>query len=139
MIAGLNLIRKLSKQLPQKTLFLLYNILIQTHLNYGVEIWSFAPQKNLKRLKIIQQKAIKILKRNNTNNTIKFKTIEILTQIKLCQLMHDIQSDTAPSFFKKQFQNTRSIHQHLTRGHNLNFHLSHTLAESKILKNATLL
>ena len=53
--------------------------------------------------------------------------------------MHDIESDTAPSFFKKQFQNTRSIHQHLTRGHNLNFHLSHTLAESKILKNATLM
>ena len=52
---------KLRNVLPPKVLLVLYYSMIHPHLLYGITIWGNTYEKYLKRLRTLQNKAVKVL------------------------------------------------------------------------------
>ena len=46
----------------------LYFALVHSHLVYGIQIWSVAPQKSLNQLNIFQKKCIRIITQSKYNS-----------------------------------------------------------------------
>ena len=58
---SLGVMCKLKNVLPPKALLVLYYSMIHSHLLYGITIWEYTYEKYLKRLKTLQNKAVKVL------------------------------------------------------------------------------
>lgn len=55
------LLRSISRCLPQKVRYLIYNALVKPHIDYLVEIWGSAAKTNLNQIQRAQNKLIKAL------------------------------------------------------------------------------
>jgi hypothetical protein len=78
----IGVLNRLKHQLPVHTLLTLYNHLILPHLQYAITAWGNCPQKYIKRLEILQKKAIRsITKSSYISHTnplfVKFKILKI--------------------------------------------------------------
>ena len=60
-------LRAVKKLLNQKTLLMLYNSLIHSHLLYANQIWSCCPKSSLKKLEILKKKSVRIISNSNYN------------------------------------------------------------------------
>ena len=58
---SLGVMRKLRNVLPPKALLVLDYFMIHPHLLYGITIWGNTYEKYLKRLRTLQNKAVKVL------------------------------------------------------------------------------
>ena len=58
---SLSVLCKLRNVLPPKALLVLYYSMIHPHLLYGITIWGNTYKKHLKRLRTLQNKAVKVL------------------------------------------------------------------------------
>ena len=54
-------ISKVRHYLDRKSLMLIYNSLIESRLRYGILSWSTAARKQLNRLKVLQNKALRFI------------------------------------------------------------------------------
>ena len=61
---GIGILAKLRGSMDQKLLINIYYCLVFSHLCYGVEAWGSACETNLKRLIVLQNKAVRILTGN---------------------------------------------------------------------------
>ena len=61
---GIGILAKLRGSMDQKLLINIYYCLVFSHLSYGVEAWGSACETSLKRLHILQNKAVRILTGN---------------------------------------------------------------------------
>ena len=59
------IIGNLKNFLPSKILLMLYNSLVKSKLDYAIEIWGSTSLQNLKRLKIIQKRAMRHITRQH--------------------------------------------------------------------------
>ena len=65
MAKNTGVLNRVKKTLPTSSLLTIYNSLILSHLCYGLEVWGATFEKNLKRIKGIQKKAIRIISKSH--------------------------------------------------------------------------
>jgi len=58
---GLLLLSKLRSFLTQDQLCMVYQAFVQSHINYGILVWGLTSQSNLQKIKIVQNKALRII------------------------------------------------------------------------------
>ena len=107
---GVGILTKLKYFLPRPVLKMIYNTLIQSHLNYGILMWGLSPQ--ISRLEVQQKKAIRAinLAKYNSHTSQLFKNLKILKlkdTFKLCCLKfyYNIQKNSIPFYFSTDFAN----------------------------------
>lgn len=114
------ILSKLRHFLSQDILKLIYNALINSHLNYGILCWGF----NCTDIQKIQKRAIRTIcnSRYNAHTEPLFKQLHILkvTDIltrKIYKFYYRIQNKIIPEYFSKTFNLTKQtdIHSHNTR------------------------
>lgn len=91
----LAILNKLKHNLPGKILKTIYTALIEPHLTYAITSWANLPDTSLKRLRLLQKRAIRVINNKNYNSHTEplFKTSEILRlcdcyKLKCCKLYH---------------------------------------------------
>ena len=58
---GVGILAKLKGHMDQKLLLTIYYCLVFSHLSYGIQAWGSACQTHLSTLKVIQNKAVRII------------------------------------------------------------------------------
>jgi hypothetical protein len=115
---SIGVLNRLKHQLPAHTLLTLYNSLISPHFQYAITSWGNFQQQYIKRLEILQKKAIRIITNSSYNchtnplffnlRLLKIKDIYKLSCSKICYRMkkYDL-----PEYHSLQLnQNLQSIH-----------------------------
>ena len=112
---------------PKTTLLLLYYTLVHPHLIYALPVWGCTFPSYLRKLKCLQNKAIRIIFNSNrlTSVTPIFHTLEILKtedlfKYKVGKLMFQFFKKTLPVCFSSLFTHTSAIHNRSTRSQSLN-------------------
>ena len=103
---GYGIITKLKYFLPQKVLVMLYNTLIQSHINYGILLWGFAPEK----IATLQKKAIRAitLSKYHAHTPMLFKQLGILNlddivTMRCLKFYYNFQNGHVPQYFTTDF------------------------------------
>ena len=109
---------RLKRFVPTDTLKMIYNALIQPHLNYGVLLWG----KNVARIWKLQKWAVRsiTLSKYNAHTDplfIKLKLLKIEDIYSLCtlKLYHKYKNNLLPNFFTGMFDATYLSHDYPTR------------------------
>ena len=109
---------RLKRFVPSDILKMIYNALIQPHLNYGVLLWG----KNVARIKKLQKWAVRsiTLSKYNAHTDplfIKLKLLQIQDIYSLCILkfLYKYKNNSLPSFFTGMFDEIYPSHDHATR------------------------
>ena len=121
-LAVLNRVKNFIPLLTRKTL---YHALILPHLSYGVLAWGNSKSQELKRLKILQKRAIRFIikaKYNSHTGPI-FSSQNILTlddiyNLQCCKLYQKQLQNRLPSFFMNLFITSSETHNYETRQQN---------------------
>ena len=118
---GVGILSKLKYFLPKSALKMIYNTLIQSHLNYGILMWGQSPHIN--KLEVQQKKAIRAinLAKYNSHTSQLFKRLKILKlkdMFKLCCLkfLYNIQNNSVPFYFSSNFAPDNRPTQTRTQG-----------------------
>lgn len=127
---SIGMLNKVKNKLNTKSLILLYNSFIYSHLNYCSHIWGNTYLSNLNRIVILQNRAIKTITKskffiNNfliSNKSLNFADIVKLNTIKFCfrarqkllpiNLQHKFQSNERykNNFIRKKARTSRKLH-----------------------------
>ena len=117
---------RLKYQLPPHILKLIYNCLILPHISYSITSWGNTNNKEIKRMKILQKKSIRIISNSSYNNHAGplFKKTKLLKQddifrINCCKIYHKLKKGLLPTYFKTQLEANSDFHQYGTRQQNL--------------------
>ena len=101
---GLGILYKLKHFLPRNILVMIYNTLIQSHINYGILVWGQEPQ----RLVTMQKKAIRAitLTKYHSHTEMSFKHLKILKiqdifKLRCLKFLYSIRNDLVPDYFKE--------------------------------------
>jgi len=118
----LAILTRLKYTLPTEILRTIYNSLILPHLSYGISAWGNVQSKELKRLNILQKKAVRHIlnKRYNSHTAPLFKKLNILTVHDIClsnccKLYFKSQNNKLRPYFQQQLRTNRQIHSYTTR------------------------
>ena len=101
---GLGILNKLKRFLPRNILVMIYNTLIQSHINYGILLWGQDPQ----RLVTMQKKAIRAVtsSKYNSHTEMSFKHLKILKiqdifKLRCLKFLYSIRNGLVPDYFKE--------------------------------------
>ena len=104
MSQGLFALRRAKHYSTKRTLLNIYHALIQSHLQYGVAIWGKAAQCRMKKIEVLQKKAIRIVHKApyNSHTLPLFREARSLTIKELCDfttllIMYNFHYRTLPS------------------------------------------
>ena len=121
---SIGILNKLKRCLPQDTLYLLYNSLVLSHLNYGILAWGYQTD----RLYKLQKKAVRIICLGKFNchseplfkklQLLKIKDIHTLQELKF---YHQLKNNQLPSYFRN-----------MTNDHGLDTHPYPTRHKNKL-------
>ena len=89
-------IQSAKNMLTSNALKSLYFALVHSHLVYGIQIWSVAPQKSLNQLNIFQKKCIRIITERKTGI---LRLQDLITYFKLL-FMYDYLNEHLPISFR---------------------------------------
>ncbi len=121
---SIGILNKLKHFLPIKTKILIYNSLIQSHLNYGILAWGYKCDRIIK----LQKKAVRILciRKYRAHTEPLFKEMKLLK-------IQDIMTLQQLKFYYK-YKHNRLPHylQHLPIIHNRDIHTHETRARDNI-------
>ena len=106
----------------QTTMCTMYFALFHSYLNYGLNVWGLADKKILKRIRVIQNNAIRAIigiKKHESCSKF-YKDLEILKLndmifMNKIKFIWDFESKTIPTCFLNSFQHAKSLHRHKTR------------------------
>ena len=112
--------------LPQQILRMIYTSLILPHITYGITAWGNAKNREMKRINILQRKAIRHVTNMpyNSHTAPLFKNLNLLTidnlfTISCCKLYHKVMNRTVRNpYFLNQLPTNKSIHNYDTRRRN---------------------
>ena len=100
----------------------MYYALFHSYLNYGLNVWSLSNKKVLKRIRIVQNNAIRAIsgiKRHESCSKyykdlkiIKLNDTIFLNKVKF---IWDFENKRVPLCFQKYFRHANSVHTHKTR------------------------
>ena len=123
------IIYKLKNAVPSNILFMIYNALLMSHLNYGLLAWGTAPKLYVDRILLIQKRALRSVfslnfRSHTTNVFFVNKTLKIhdLYLFQLGILMFQTHESKLPISLSYLFLKNSKIHNYSTRQQNL-FHL----------------
>ena len=113
---------RLKHELPPSVLYTIYNSLILSRINYAITAWGNASAKKLKRLVILQKKAIRIVT-NSTYNShagpifYRCNTLPLKQQFKFdcCRIYHRKLKGKLPDYHTEQLQINATLHNYETR------------------------
>lgn len=119
---SVGLIGRLKNTLSCDALMMLYHALIGSHLNFGVEVWGGTSQTNLKKLYILQKRALRYItnSKSREHSAPLFKQVKCLDiyqlyQLSLATLVYSAREKLAPVFINNLFTNTNQVHSYPTR------------------------
>jgi hypothetical protein len=117
---------RLKHQLPHNILKTIYNSLVLPHINYAVTSWGNTANNELKRIKILQKKSIRILSNSKyiSHTEPLFKKLRLLKvedifKLNCCKMYHKLTKGLTPSYFHTELETNSHIHAHNTRQQNL--------------------
>jgi len=123
-------ISKIRYKLDVNTALLLYNTLILPHLNYCNIVWGSACQSTLKRLYILQKRALKIctLRDWKVSSDELFKdcnkvSLININKIQIAKFVFSFINNQLPPCFKDFFRINTNVHNHFTRNNNNMFNV----------------
>jgi len=124
MSQSLAILSKLKNQLPSSALELIYHSLIESHLNYGIVAWGNTTKQSLKRLQIIQKRAIRTVckQKYNSHTDPLFRQLKILKvddifKVSCCKLYWKKINGQLPHFHSLQLitNNEMQVSDRVTR------------------------
>lgn len=129
-ISAINYNLRLAKNTLNKTnLKTLYQTLIQSQLEYGINLWGGTNQTTLKRLEITQKKSIRIINKVKYNEPTKqlFKTNKLLKlndlyKLNIAKFMYKATNNLLPNKLKLMYKPNNIMYDYNTR-HAGNFHI----------------
>jgi len=114
----IGIMKKLKNYFPEITLKILYNSLINSHLNYGILCWGYRCNSIVK----LQKKALRTISNSKYNAHTQpiFKRLRILTvqdilTRKLYKLYFRLVHKKLPEYFQSQYFLQKQQHSHNTR------------------------
>ena len=114
---SLDVMCKLKNVLPPKALLVLYYFMIQPHLLYGIIIWGNTYEKYLKRLRTLQNKAVKVLGGGRWqdhafayDSQLNILKLEDLYTYEVAKLMHKYSQNKLPKKLSSFFTPVNAIH-----------------------------
>lgn len=120
--SGLYALRSVKNILPKHHLKLIYHALISSHLTYGVTLWHTASTTHLRRLTVLQKKAIRTITNApyNSPSIPLFKTeyilpLDQLYLFELKKLMYRINHKLLPTSVPPVFTANPTPHTYTTR------------------------
>ena len=118
----LSVITRLKNFLPKWTLITLYNSLILPHLTYGIVAWGNANAYLLKRMFILQKRAIRVISgsRYNSHANPIFKKLNLMNlydlfQLECCKIYAKFCHKSLPPYITSQIETTSTEHSYETR------------------------
>jgi hypothetical protein len=109
--------KQLKYSIPTDCLITLYHSLISPHLSNGILVWGNALQKYIRRLEILQKKAIRIIYkakyRSHTDPLFKSSKILKLADLyeyQVCLFMYDYEHKNLPLSFMNIFKHNADVH-----------------------------
>ena len=112
------ILNRLKKFLPSDILKIIYNALIQPHLNYGILLWG----KNTKRIQKLQKWAVRSITCSKYNAHtdpifIKLKLLKIhdLYKLNLLKFFFKYNENSLPNYFNGMFDSIYPNHHYSTR------------------------
>ena len=113
---------KLKNYLPNWTLLTLYNSLILPHMTYGIVAWGNANASLLKRMTILQKRAIRTISGSKYNShtnplfkNLKLLTLEDLFQLECCKIYAKYCLGNLPQYISHQLDANVNSHPYPTR------------------------
>jgi hypothetical protein len=128
------ILSRVKHYVPASVLRNIYSTLIVPHINYGITAWGNCKSAELKRMKLLQKKAIRIITGSKyiSHTAPLFKRLNILTlddiyKMSCCQFYLKCQKGLLPNFFINQLTLNEQIHSYETRQrYNLHIENSHS-------------
>ena len=122
---NVGVINKLKHFLPAYIMKTLYSTLIESHLQYCTLLWANSHVTNIRKLQLLQKKAIRII----TSSHYIAHTEPLFSMTKLLKLddlytyqlgifMHKVTHCQLPQNMSSMFLRTDNIHSHQLRNHN---------------------
>ena len=119
---GLFILRRAKNVLTPKALKALYYSTFDCHLTYGNQIYSCADPCSLKRLKVIQKKAVRCISHSNYNahtvplfKKLNIMPIETLVKYNKLQIMFDFINEKLPKSFDNKWTTVQQRTNRITR------------------------
>jgi hypothetical protein len=118
------ILHKIRFQLNSTIALLIYNTLINSHLQYGILLWGKTYPSFIKHSQVLQKKCLKCclaLPLRTDSNTVFLKSkclsIDKLYTLKLAILVYNFINNpsTIPANILKNFKLTSAVHRHSTR------------------------
>ena len=119
---SIGIIRKSSFYLLKSSLCTLYFSLIYPYLQYCNIVWASTYESNLKRLIVLQKRAVRIISKSevSAHTSPLFKNLQLLkfidiNKLQIGQFMFKYKNDLLPKSFKGIFSMNSEIHNYNTR------------------------
>jgi len=132
---------RLKHELPSNVLLTIYDSLIFSRLNYAIASWGNSNVSKLKRLEILQKKAIRIITKSPYNShtgplfySLNRLPLKYQFKYECCKIYHKNLSGILPEYHSNKLITNSSIHDYETR-QQLNIHInpsSHNLSRDTI-------
>lgn len=114
----LGILNQLKKhKVPINSLISIYYSLFQSYLSYGIALWGYANEVNFSKIKVLQNKAIRIIKgldyhasTNSTYKELKILKVEDLRTHYLSNLMWEFDNGDLPTSFNTLFNYVKNNH-----------------------------
>ena len=117
-----DVLTRLKHELPRSVLYTIYNSLVQSRLNYAIKGWGNETANKLKRLVLLQKKAIRIVTNSPYNSHTgpifyKYNTLPLKFQFKYecCKIYHRKLKEILPDYHTNQLQTNSTVHDYETR------------------------
>ena len=119
---SVGILGKLKYYVPSPTLRTIYFALFQSHIQYALAAWGSATQTSLRKLEILQNRAVKILSgapvRSNINTLYhKARVLKLsdIYKLEISKIMHQFHNNQLPAAFADYFTALSNVHEHNTR------------------------
>jgi len=131
-LKGVSALSRIKRYLSEAALQHIYNSLIQSHLTYGLTCWGSASNTSLKRLIILQKKAIRIVKRARYNS----HTNPLFKSLKTLKLPDLYRLDCCKIYFRHKIGKMHPYHSNrLTPNIYANTRQKHDIFKPRIQKS----
>ena len=129
-LKGLGILRRVRDLTPASTLNDIYSSIIQPHFDYCSTVWDCCNKGSKDKLQRLQNRAARIITRAGYD----VRSTDILEKLnwptlhqrranrRVC-LMYKIHNNLAPNYLVECFTQTKNVHTHNTRGHEVNFNI----------------
>ena len=132
-----SVISRLKNTVPSNILKTIYNSLIYPHISYAIMAWGNISNKEIKRLEILQKRAIRNISKAkyNSHTNILYKNLGLLKisdifNLSCIKFYLKVKSNQAPQYFHDLLPQNSHLHSHLTRS-NQNLHIFNRPSELK--------